>query len=451
MRKAMILIAASVLPLLEAQERGAPYASIIPRTKVYQSPNCGSMIPLTDGRIMWVWGVGGQRPQPYALQANFSSDGGRSWSDPASLKQTDGSDVIGFLSPSLARLKSGRIGLAQEHAVKDFNGYAAEILTAFHTSDDEGRTWSKGVRINPPEGRDSPYFDQLTVLSSGRLIIPFMHMVGPTPRDREVNFFTLFGQKFRNAYAGNMITTTAYYSDDEGRTWQRSFNEVYASIDRGLGGNYNFMEFGLAELPDGRVLMLAFTALGRIFRSYSNDGGKTWNEAEPTDLQGTGPMSVKRIPGSNEVLLTWCQGSQWELMTGLNRHRLSCAITSDGGLTFHSFHNLESLDDVTRIEPEPLRQILAVQARQPIDTVRYHRAPGPLRVDHPFCTFHNGNAVIGYGIGTPGDLEFIKRYYHVDVDELCMRFGFEPRKSNPKVLEGSNKVQVVPLEWLRSK
>ena len=75
MRKAMILIAASVLPLLEAQERGAPYASIIPRTKVYQSPNCGSMIPLKDGRIMWVWGVGGQRPQPYALpNANGRKD-----------------------------------------------------------------------------------------------------------------------------------------------------------------------------------------------------------------------------------------------------------------------------------------------------------------------------------------------------------------------------------------
>ena len=223
-------------------------------------------------------------------------------------------------------------------------------------------------------------------------------------------------------------------------------------MDGGLGGNYGILEFGIAELADGRILMLGFSGVGRIFRSYSRDAGETWNEAEPTQLQGSGPMSVKRIPGTNDVLAIWCQSSRWEAINGFSRHRLSCAVTSDGGLTFDHFNNLESLDDVNRIEPEPLTPYyLNRVAKQPLDSVRYHRAPGPLRVDHPFCTFQNGNAIIGYGIGNPGDLELITRYYHQDIEQFCRTFGFERDKNNPNRVAGSNKVQVIPVDWFYSR
>src|ERR1700694_529282 len=103
MRKSMcaFVALASIFPLLQAEEHSGPYASIIPRTKVHQSPVCGSKIPLRDGRILWAWGVGGNHPAPYPMQANFSSDGGRTWSDPQSLKLADGSGLVSFLSPAL--------------------------------------------------------------------------------------------------------------------------------------------------------------------------------------------------------------------------------------------------------------------------------------------------------------------------------------------------------------
>ena len=126
----MLVMLLNILPLLKAQEASRqPYSSIIPRTKVYQSPACGSMLSLKDGRILWVWGVAGNHPAPYPMQANFSSDGGRTWSDRQSLKQADGSDLVSFFSPSLARLKSGRIGLVHEQKASGFNGYNPEIVT----------------------------------------------------------------------------------------------------------------------------------------------------------------------------------------------------------------------------------------------------------------------------------------------------------------------------------
>lgn len=420
------------------------FSAIIPRANVFQSPNCGSMIRLHDERIMWAWGVGGNRPPPHALQANFSGDGGRTWSGPVPLVCADGTDLVGFLCPSLVRLQSGRLGMVQEQTARNFNMGGAQITTTFHTSNDEGRTWSAGVVVNDRRPREHPYFDQLHQLASGRLIIPFGGLAGPTPTG-DFDHYTLFGEPFRNAYAYNMQMVATWYSDDEGATWERSFNEVYASVDDGLGGNFGIGEYGIVERSDGTLLMLGFSGVGRLFRSRSEDGGETWQRAQPTDLQGTGPLCVKRIPERDDILVIWCHGSRWEAMSGYPRHRLTSAITADGGVTFTSFRNLESLDDVCLIDPEPLTPYVQGRTwRQPSDVERYHRAPGPLRVDHPFCTFDGGHALIAYGMGTLGDVDFLERYYHTSIEEVCARYGFE-RDARTGRIRGSNKVRVIPI------
>ena len=67
-----------------------------------------------------------------------------------------------------------------------------------------------------------------------------------------------------------------YYSDDEGRSWRRSHNEVHASLDDGMGGGFRMSEPHVVELAGGRLLLMALTPLGRMFRSYSTDRGETW-------------------------------------------------------------------------------------------------------------------------------------------------------------------------------
>ena len=207
----------------------------------------------------------------------------------------------------------------------------------------------------------------------------------------------------------------------------------------------------VAELHDGRLLMLANTNLGRLFRSYSQDGGETWLAAEPTDLAlRVSPLCLKRIPGTGDVLVIWSQISPWETMVGLYRHRLSCAISKDGGLTWEHHKNLISLDDTCKIPPEPLQFYPFGSARQPIDRVRYHRAPGPLRNDHPFCTFHNGKAIIGYGQGVLGEPAVIEKTYGMDFQKVCEKFGFKPKPGSAVKVLGNNKLHIVPIKWLYS-
>jgi len=117
---------------------------------------------------------------------------------------------------------------------------------------------------------------------------------------------------------------------------------------------------------------------------------------------------VKRIPTTGDLLIIWSQHSGEEAKKMLIRHRLSCAISEDEGKTWQHFKNLESLDDVTKIEPPEIRlysesERITQDYHQPADRKRYHRAPGPLRVAYPTLCFLNDKAIITYGYGAPQD------------------------------------------------
>ena len=223
----------------------------------------------------------------------------------------------------------------------------------------------------------------------------------------------------------------------------------------------------VAELADGKVMMLGRTNLGRSFRTVSSDRGETWMEAEATEMAPRrGPMGMKKLPGRDDILVIWNMISSWEAFNGLYRHRLVSSITSDGGKTFHHHKILESLDDRCDLEPEPVEPIIAgffdvklddtklwsrteggTGARQPVDSARYGRAPGPLRIDHPYCTFHDGNAVIAYSVGVLGDPNIIIKTYGKDYMEVCRKYGFKINRNKLGSVEGNNKVRVIPIEW----
>ena len=68
-----------------------------------------------------------------------------------------------------------------------------------------------------------------------------------------------------------------YYSDDNGRTWQECRNYV----DLPLRGAE---EPKIAELRDGRLMMIMRTQLGSVFKSISEDGGASWSRGQTTGL-----------------------------------------------------------------------------------------------------------------------------------------------------------------------
>jgi len=351
------------------------------------------------------------------------------------MKQDDGQPMRLTGSPGLVRLRSGVLGMAL---------YSPEEFL-FHVSRDEGKTWSPGMPVHSGEQDVVLTNDRALVLSNGRIVLPvYTRLEGPKMRVRKPRI-KRFGAEFDAGWAHWMMYSYVLYSDNEGKTWKRSDNEVFIAVEQGTQDIYNTHEPAVAELADGRLVMFARTNLGRFYRSYSEDKGKTWLEVQPTPLIGPpAPCSLVRIPGTGDLLAVWSQVSAMEVMEGLYRHRLSTAVSSDGGVTWKHFRNLESLDDTAKVDDAVPWVVLFGPARQPVDRKRYHRAPGPLRASYPTCTFAGGRAIITYGLSTLGDKEVITRTYGMDYDDVVRKLGMGPEAR-------ANKVCVMPVDWFYEK
>lgn len=100
---------------------------------------------------------------------------------------------------------------------------------------------------------------------------------------------------------GRRFVSFCLVSTDEGATWKAT-----ANIDLGfpitslpLSPNLNggALEPSVAEMSDGRLLMLIRTVLGHFFQSVSGDGGLTWAPVSPSTLDSGGPCNLIELPG----------------------------------------------------------------------------------------------------------------------------------------------------------
>ena len=123
---------------------------------------------------------------------------------------------------------------------------------------DGGKTWIDRQRIL--EGYNPNWFGFIQI-RGGRLVAVVPHLVLDPGR-----------------YAACSLT-----SDDEGKTWRRS-----NLIDLGGHGHHSgAMEPALAELNDGRLLMMIRTHWGRFWEAYSDDGGLAWRTIVPSQIEST--------------------------------------------------------------------------------------------------------------------------------------------------------------------
>jgi sialidase-1 len=120
------------------------------------------------------------------------------------------------------------------------------------------------------------------------------------------------------------IRSRVYYSDNEGATWKPG--ETILDLPQSKAGA---QEPGVIELRDGRVMLWVRTDLGRIYRAYSRDKGKTFSELQPiTGVESPlSPQSIKRHPGSGDLILVWNNSPK-------QRTPLSTAVSSDEGMTW---------------------------------------------------------------------------------------------------------------------
>jgi len=283
-----------------------------------------SIIELKDSSLLMAWqrfehsrfGSGDEAPSTIALMN--SSDGGRTWGNFRIVAERDDS-CVNVYSPNFLRLKNGEIMLFYMKYNQLTPGMPQLATVYTVRSADEGVTFSQP---EPVWERERFYISNACIvrLASGRVIIPIQTSEGDMWSKNE------------------RCHVRVFYSDDDCRTWV--FGQQNISLPmRGA------MEPFVAELKDGRLIMVMRSQLGSMFKSYSTDQGHRWSHPQTTGLSI--PEScpyVTDVPGSDKIMVVWNNAEynmHWSSHYG-KRSPLTAALSADGGVTFTDFWDIET-------------------------------------------------------------------------------------------------------------
>lgn len=284
-----------------------------------------------------------------------SNDLGLTWTEPQQGRDPQG-DLVG--GTAVVRLEGHGVGAVGIRPTD----YPTRNMIMFWRSEDGGNTWGEPVLASLPGFPSHMYQDVICRTSRGRIILPLYFGIGQGAWRAEDAPFP------GGLYKGHFVSTDAHYfdphfggcyivySDDDGRTWQMNRDGMlliaieYGSI---FGACY---EPSVAEVEPGKLIMMVRTGLGRLFQTWSEDEGETWSRLQPTSLAADhSPAQIRCIPSTQHLLIVWNQLGQDELHRGLNRQRLSCAISRNGGGVWEFFQNVHSCLEPTRVSAGPIR------------------------------------------------------------------------------------------------
>ncbi|MBB5031199.1 sialidase family protein [Prosthecobacter vanneervenii] len=286
----------------------------------------GSFATLASGRIIFCYshfygGAGDESPA--RIVRIHSDDQGRTWSQPVTVVENTGGDNV--MSVSLLRLASGK--LAMFYCIK--NSWI-DCRPHMRISTDEGETWSQPKLVLQAPGYFVMNNDRVIQTSKGRIVIPlaFHRSRGTDPES----------SKSWDARAIAMWI----YSDDEGATWTESSSWWAMAVRSGSG----LQEPGVVELADGGLFSWCRTDQGAQYGFYSTDAGKTFSPPVPTEMKSpNGPASIKRLPGSSDLLAIYNDHSGMFPFPPKKRNPYVAAISTDGGKTWPKRKLIESDPD----------------------------------------------------------------------------------------------------------
>ncbi len=276
----------------------------------------GAFATLKSGRVLFLYTQfygGGADESPARIVSVHSDDAGRTWSrEPqVAVENAAGRNVM---SVSLLRLHSG--GLALFYLIK--NSWH-DCRPWLRLSEDEGQTWSAPRLVVDAPGYFVLNNDRVVQLTSGRLVVPvaFHRARKSDPNDRR-------------SFDSRALALW-YLSDDAGSTW-REANDWWGVP---LPSRSGLQEPGVVEFADGRLFSWMRTDLGTQFGCVSTNGGVSWSPPVATPLRSPlAPASIKRLPGSADLLAVFNDHSGQFPFTPGQRTPLVAAISPDGGQTW---------------------------------------------------------------------------------------------------------------------
>ncbi|HTO04553.1 MAG TPA: sialidase family protein [Opitutus sp.] len=269
----------------------------------------GQIIVLADGRLMAAFS------HENCCRIMFSSDEGRSWTLPEQvpISLTPGAQTH---RPAVLQTRDGSLWVfyyALQQRVVDEPGESINPLWGIRTRD-LGRTWEPARKIH------DGYVGMLQgaiQASGGNIIVPICVY-----------------WKVRHYVARCVIST------DDGATWRPTeiLDVGNPPTDLPLSRHLNrgSIEPSIAELDDGRLLMLIRTVVGSFYESYSPDGGATWSAPSVGALSCGGPGNLVRLPGGslafafNPKNMESAGTKRWGSPIGYDRQSLARRAPSEG-------------------------------------------------------------------------------------------------------------------------
>ena len=238
-----------------------------------------------------------------------STDGGRTWREDGRLRMDwTLSGMISDGGITFLRLQDGQLAFLAHRHVDGLHGGGLPVISF---SADDGQHWTPARLVGEPEGVWYVMNDRMIQLRGGRLVVPVSHMPAST-----------------GVYEGDRNIGLCFFSDDDGGSWRRSKQPAVLDDDRGMA------EPCVAEVGDGRLLLLARTGSGCHYRAWSSDGGDTWSSPEPTTLTAAcSPLTLKTLP-DGRLILFYNHAAPLAPGAFFPRVPLVYAISDDGGSTW---------------------------------------------------------------------------------------------------------------------
>jgi len=292
---------------------GIPWAH--PICKPLPTDRKGPFLPLSDGSLLTV----------DAQELSVSHDDGKTWgertpaahgqgpTEPAScylLETAAGTLVMVYLDTKRGKFswnaQTGEPG-------DDCSGELCSIR-----STDGGKTWTDRQCLL--DGYNANFFGFIQT-SRGRLVVVAPHLIRKPGR----------------------WVVCSCVSDDDGTSWRRS-----NMIDLGGHGHHDgALEPTMAELSDGRLMMLIRTNLGFFWQAFSDDGGRYWRTIQPSRIDASSAAGHLVRLQSGRLILVWNrlnpEDSVWplawddqyfEFPASWHREELSIAVSGDDGKTW---------------------------------------------------------------------------------------------------------------------
>ena len=278
----------------------------------------GPILATRDGRILW-FTIEPEAPYlspnvwPLArVDVRECSGDCKSWGTPQTIVQ--GTREYSVLSHVALQLKSGDL----IHIHVRFGGYdhighdpeKSSNPCFIQRSSDGGKSWSDSVLLPTAERYISDVLS-ITQISTGRVIYPF-------------GFLSSEKGRFK---------VSVLYSDDEARTWKRSPHVLEVG---GNGFESGASEPSVVELSDRRLWMLIRAQSGFLWQSFSDDQGRTWEEARPSRLPSSNAPGTALRLSSGRVVVVWNN----HVDSAYARQSLVIASTEDGR-TFSGFREID--------------------------------------------------------------------------------------------------------------